>query len=278
MLLASVGLHVFLLSAVLYMFPGLAPWRVPAEQGVSHVKLVQSKPPPQTMEKAPDEPGPPAVAAEPEGALLSKVEAPLPATPLESVSPTRLASANSDRIPVKTRKRPIKKIEPPPSQREKSQPEPTEKKEDPDAVLEKRLAAIRSDVQSRNKQSGPGPNSTAHTGTSPSRGVGPSQDDQTEQALFQWLEAVKQRINSNWSILPEDRVHAKIASIGVEIADDGKLTQASVEKSSGDNIFDGSAMRAVHRGAPFPAVPADVREKIRNSGGLSLKFTTRGME
>ena len=70
----------------------------------------------------------------------------------------------------------------------------------------------------------------------------------------------------------------KIAVIGVQIAEDGKLVDASIDSSSGDKLFDNSALRAIFHAAPFPPIPQEVTDKIRQSGGLALRFTPGGMQ
>jgi TonB family protein len=51
-----------------------------------------------------------------------------------------------------------------------------------------------------------------------------------------------------------------------------------VNESSGDEVFDKSALRAVFQADPFPAVPTEVMGKIRKAGGLALRFTPKGMQ
>jgi TonB family protein len=69
-----------------------------------------------------------------------------------------------------------------------------------------------------------------------------------------------------------------VTVIGVKIADNGRLMDASVDKSSGDQVFDRSAMRAVFQAAPFPPIPSELKEKISKAGGLALRFTPKGMQ
>jgi hypothetical protein len=42
----------------------------------------------------------------------------------------------------------------------------------------------------------------------------------------------------------------------------------AVDESSGDELFDKSAMRRILQGAPFPALPCEAAEKIRDAGGM----------
>jgi TonB family protein len=88
---------------------------------------------------------------------------------------------------------------------------------------------------------------------------------------------VKSRINSQWFLTGDDPRKNKETIIGIQISDNGSLIKASVDKSSGDKVFDNSAMRAIHQAAPFPPLPSEVK-KIQESRGLGLRFTPRGMQ
>jgi TonB family protein len=70
----------------------------------------------------------------------------------------------------------------------------------------------------------------------------------------------------------------RITIVGVRIADNGRLMDASVDESSGDQVFDRSAIRAVFQAAPFPPIPSELKEKISRAGGLALRFTSKGMQ
>ena len=66
--------------------------------------------------------------------------------------------------------------------------------------------------------------------------------------------------------------------MGIKLAEDGRLIDARLDRASGDVVLDRSALRAVAQANPFPAVPTEVAEKIRQEGGLALEFTVRGMK
>ena len=70
----------------------------------------------------------------------------------------------------------------------------------------------------------------------------------------------------------------RVTIIGVKIADNGRLMDASVDESSGDQVFDRSAMRAVLQAAPFPPIPSELKEKISKAGGLAFRFTPKGVQ
>ena len=154
------------------------------------------------------------------------------------------------------------------------------KSKNPDEIIEDRLAEIRQQVKKNHQEnfqeelshvSQPGGN---HDRTAEDNAALTIDDPQ----LVRWLEQVKQRINKNWSILPNTTEFDKVTVIGVKMAQDGSLLVASVESSSGDELFDRSAMRAVHQASPYPPMPPKAADRIRIAGGLALRFTPGGLQ
>ena len=70
-----------------------------------------------------------------------------------------------------------------------------------------------------------------------------------DEELKQWLNAAKQEINSRWRVLPDTRRIRKPTIVGVRIANDGRIGDARVDESSGDEAFDRSAWSAVSQAA-----------------------------
>jgi len=193
----------------------------------------------------------------------------------ETVKPVSLNAPAKEVIPLRKRKKPPRRVlAAKPEKRKK----PPEKRKDPQSFVEKRLAAIRSDLEARKKDHDSPQTSQAPQDriSRPSNGPGlPGAG--VDEDLVRWFDGVRHRINSNWSVFGEPTNSARVTVVGVRIADDGALIDASVEESSGDPVMDRSAMRAVFLAAPFPPVPPSVKERIRKAGGLALRFTPGGM-
>jgi colicin import membrane protein len=276
-LLLSVCLHGLMFLAVISLSISISKVNKPVEESISRVKLVAPQAYSPVVEHIQQDTAEaanvlPEVRTEPElpEKALEKARAALEAR----VVPPQ----NRDIITIKKRKKPLQRVEAAKEpDKKKAQPE-AKKKEDPRAFLEKRLAAIRHDVES--KKTDAAPPRSSHSGGSQTPGMpegkqgGPSVDEQSAQ----WFDEVRTRINSHWSIVGDDRQVARVTIIGVKIADNGRLVDASVDESSGDQVFDRSAMRAVFQATPFPPIPVELKEKISKAGGLAFRFTPKGMQ
>ncbi|MGC8604942.1 MAG: TonB family protein [Desulfomonilaceae bacterium] len=109
--------------------------------------------------------------------------------------------------------------------------------------------------------------------------AGAGSGSQTSAEIARWFEAVRNRINSHWSVLGEEsKAPAKATIISVQLSDDGRLLEASIDSGSGDGFFDSSAMRAIYQSAPFPPMSPEISAKIRAEGGLALRFTPGGLQ
>ncbi len=171
-------------------------------------------------------------------------------------------------------KKPEKKAEKKPA---KKPVEAVKKKENPDEFLAKKIAALREEVERKRSDAvakRPKPERSSVAG-----GAGTDQgSDAVDKQLLEWFMAVRTRINAKWSIFASYRHSDRVTVVGVQIADNGQLTGATIDESSGDEALDRSAMRAVYQASPFPAVPAEVAERIRKAGGLALRFSVKGMQ
>jgi periplasmic protein TonB len=277
-LLLSVCLHGLMFLVVISLSISLSKVNKPVEESISRVKLVAPQaysPVVEHIQQGPAE----APNVLPEALIEPESPEKVSEKPRATLEARVVAPQNRDVITVKKRKKPPRRVEAAKEpDKKKPQPETAKKKEDPRSFLEKRLAAIRQDVESkktdaapRHSAQGDGSRTSApHNG----KQGGPSGDE----LLAQWFDGVKTRINAHWSILGDDRQLERVTIIGVRIADDGRLVDASVDESSGDQVFDRSAMRAVVQAAPFPPIPSEVEEKISKAGGLALRFTPKGMQ
>ena len=86
-------------------------------------------------------------------------------------------------------------------------------------------------------------------------------DAEVNAQANEYIGAVWSRVKQNWSIpqslLPEKNI---TTIIDVRIARTGALLYAGFEKRSGNRYFDDSALRAVKKSSPFPALPHWVRD------------------
>ncbi len=276
-LLLSVSLHGLVFLAVISLSFSISKVSKPAEETIGHVKLVAPKAYSPVVEQIQQRPSEapnalPAVLTQPDP--LENVSE----KPRATVEARAVASQNRDVIAVKKRKRPLRRVEAANEpDKKKPHPETAKKKEDPQSFLEKRLAAIRQDVENKKTDTAPQRPSEASGSQTAGRPEGKQGGPSGEQSA-QWFEGVKTLINSHWSILGDDRPLERVTIIGVRIADNGRLMDASVDESSGDRVFDRSAMRAVVQAAPFPPIPFELKEKISQAGGLAFRFTPKGVQ
>lgn len=175
-------------------------------------------------------------------------------------------------LQLKKRKKPAQKVQEQKTVTNKK--EQPQKEPDNSKYLEKRLTELRSRVNDKKTESPATESATRSLAASPGRAGSSGADAE----LLRWFELVKNRVNTHWSLLGDQTKPDRITVVGVQITDDGKLLDASIDSSSGDRLFDNSALRAVFHAAPFPPVPQDVSEKIKRSGGLALRFTPGGMQ
>jgi len=103
------------------------------------------------------------------------------------------------------------------------------------------------------------------TGQSPHGGRKGSRFD---PALIQYYNALKRKINRNWTTSKGQFEGQLVAKISVKIDIRGNILRSSFSKTSGDGSFDSSAMRAVRGAAPFPTPPASIRKEALTEGFL----------
>jgi TonB family protein len=264
MLFVSVAVHGMAVCA-LVVCSALLVTEKPKQPEVVKVKFKLEEPKPglPTVEKltpaaAPLEaPKPP-----PELAVVEPSSAPEPAKN-ETIVAKSLAKPDSIQI---TRKRKQPKIVENVSE---AKPKPAAKKEEnAKEAYEKRMADLHRKEDEHKKGAAP------VKPEEPSRGMMGKGDAEEQNA---WLQKVKSAINQHWSILPENQ-DKNPATVGLKLSDDGNLLDANVEKSSGDASFDKSALRAVFQAAPFPPLPPGLRDRIKQAGGMALRFAPGGMQ
>jgi len=118
------------------------------------------------------------------------------------------------------------------------------------------------DVQKR-VNANPGPQAKATPSPSASGAVSSSQ-------MNAYYALIWSRIKSQWAlprgILQSDNLEA---IIDVKIMRDGTVSRLDIEKSSGNRYFDQSAIKAVKKASPFPALPAWIQD---TSAEFGIKF------
>lgn len=80
------------------------------------------------------------------------------------------------------------------------------------------------------------------------------------------------QIRSRW-VLPEG-VTSKISlvtKVGIRIAADGEIEQSWIEKRSGNDYYDQSALRAIRKANPLPSLPDEMNDKSLELG-LNFKY------
>ncbi|MCA1961524.1 MAG: cell envelope integrity protein TolA [Desulfomonile sp.] len=265
----SAALHaLFLLAIVVW---GFAPQTTRKPQlEFTKVTLVEAKSGPPALEAL--EP-PPAGRDLPSSRIdVAEVRPEQAPSSIEMIQPAAPAKEISENIPVKKRKRPLQRLPEPESKSvKKPKEEPPRKQESPDEYLKKRLAALEKDVASR-KKTFSSPASQGKAEVSPKQGGGGASGADIDPELVRWMRQVRSKVNAVWAVIGQGPSR-KVTVIGVQISDDGALTDATVDETSGDAAFDRSALRAVHQAAPFPPLPTSVKERIRQQGGLALRFT-----
>ena len=120
------------------------------------------------------------------------------------------------------------------------------------ANIEKAIGSIR-----QKERTAPKTRENASAGT----GSASMSDAEVNAQANEYIEAVWSRVKQNWSIpqslLPEKNI---TTIVDVRIARNGTLLYAGFEKRSGNRYFDDSALRAVKKSSPFPALPYWVRD------------------
>lgn len=73
---------------------------------------------------------------------------------------------------------------------------------------------------------------------------------------------ITRKIWSEW-IYPESNSSGLEVIIAVKIDRDGKVVSREIEKSSGDTLFDRSALKAISKASPLPPPPTEIEIGIR---------------
>ncbi len=100
--------------------------------------------------------------------------------------------------------------------------------------------------------------------------------DFTMQTLgMQYANDVDARIRPNWivpSVIPEDTRAGLSAVVLINIAADGKVLQVTLEKKSGNSLYDEALLKAIQQSSPLPIPPTEIRKQVANDG-LEIEFS-----
>jgi TonB family protein len=77
-----------------------------------------------------------------------------------------------------------------------------------------------------------------------------------------YISMVVNKIRHHW-IFPETGDKDLLAIISIRIARDGRITVDKIEKSSGNPLFDRSALRAINSASPLPPPPQEIEIGVR---------------
>jgi TonB family protein len=81
--------------------------------------------------------------------------------------------------------------------------------------------------------------------------------DQPDFRFAYYLEIVRERVSAAWSPPPAAGGSGGVmATVYFRISRDGRITDFSIEQTSGRDLFDRSALRAVEMASPLPPLPA----------------------
>jgi periplasmic protein TonB len=106
-------------------------------------------------------------------------------------------------------------------------------------------------------------------------------DGNSTQAVAgdEYFTQVYNAIRQNWStptgLINDAQLAGLSAEVRIQIDSDGSLRNASLNRSSGNNMFDESCMRAVRSTGSVPAPPANLRARVRR--GVALDFAGKDM-
>ncbi len=113
------------------------------------------------------------------------------------------------------------------------------------------------------------PDETGGAGSDGGPGTGGSSNSlnlsQLDIAFIEYYNSVGSMIRSEWSF-PGQAVPGLQAIIAIKIAQDGKVLALRVELTSGNTLFDSSAVRAVEKVGDFPPLPKDLKGEFLEIG------------
>jgi protein TonB len=93
----------------------------------------------------------------------------------------------------------------------------------------------------------------------PSTSTGSIAVDASDFPFTYYLRLIQSKIGERWSPPRATAAGGERVVVLFEIQRDGQVREPSVEKSSGNNLYDQSALRAVMEASPFPPLPPEFK-------------------
>ncbi len=82
------------------------------------------------------------------------------------------------------------------------------------------------------------------------------------EATESYYKIITQKIWQEWAY-PHLKTEGLNVTISIKIQRDGRITEAKIEKTSGDALFDRSAMKAISKASPLPPPPREMEIGVR---------------
>lgn len=141
-----------------------------------------------------------------------------------------------------------------------------------DQAYQKAVAAVAAKLNA-GKVSAQGAGQSASTGTAPGASRPGSSHDPESGITRDYMQRVAQIIRSYWQphCVPRRDLKELKAVIIVQVLADGTIAASWFEKESGDRLYDQSAMAAITRANPLPALPPG-QEQLE----IGITFTPEG--
>lgn len=177
----------------------------------------------------------------------------------------------------KSKPAPIKKDEGIIKERIAALPKPAPRKNDEDIIKERiavleakkkieKMVSLRKmiDIDKTNGQQSTPPVSVARQTGVGSQGAKTSSSTLKTQgaAADNYYSMIVSRIREQW-IYPESVDKELLTVVIIRIAKDGNITINRIEKSSGNQLFDRSVLRAINRSSPLPPPPQEIEIGVR---------------
>jgi protein TonB len=191
-------------------------------------------------------------SAPPAGASAPSAPDPAPAAPPAPAPPKPVvqeAPVPKDAIKIPSKEKP-KKAVPPPAKAKPAPPKPKHS-----AAFDAAMRALEKEgpAGARNSR----PSAAGITGASGAGVVG----EAGPAFPYPWyLKAIADKLDKQWHP-PEEFQSDTLCEVGFTIVRDGQVSGATVEKPSGDSVFDQLALRAVLYANPLPPLPSGYPEE-----------------
>ncbi len=260
----SLIVHVALLAVINYSRKMWTPpvFYAPPSYSVDLVSIEEPKPQrkPRPQPKAPPKPAP---VARPEPKVAPKPvpqpkpetakEVPAKAEPEKKIAIPDVAPKEAPPEPKKAEAKAAKPAEKP-AEKKPVEDKPVEKKPPDEAYNENQIRSALADVKKRVSRQ-----RAAEERAQAARGRITSQVMQIKYKVY--YNTIWSIMRENWIVPQGVRLQPGLETIlSITVAVNGRVENIEVEKRSGNDAFDDSAVRAVERSSPFPPLPGEEKE------------------